>query len=116
MLSIQRTTVYRHLANIRKIYGVHGSIELMRAVNSDMATNISKLTLTSRGKEVFKLALDGKTISEMAKLLSISFSGVLRIREKMLVQNDCHSMNELIAKYYGLFSNSFSATTSYRGK
>ena len=50
MLSIQRTTVYRHQATVRKLYGVHGSIELMRAIASELATNISELTLTSRGK------------------------------------------------------------------
>ena len=65
---------------VRKLYGVHGSIELMRAIASDFATNISELMLTSRGKEVFELAL----ISEISKLLYISFSGVLRHREKML--------------------------------
>lgn len=110
MLSIQRTTVYRHQATVRKLYGVHGSIELMRAIASELATNISELTLTSRGKEVFELALEGKTISEISKLLCISFSGVLRHREKMLEENACHSMNELIAKYYGLFSSSSEAT------
>ena len=115
MLSIQRTTVYRHQATVRKLYGVHGSIELMRAIASELATNMSELTLTSRGKEVFKLVLDGKTISEISQLLCISFSGVLRHREKMLEENACRSMNELIAKYYGLFSSSSSETTHCTG-
>ena len=42
----------------------------MRAIASELATNISELTLTSRGKEVFELALDGKTISEISKLIA----------------------------------------------
>ena len=116
ILSIQRTTVYRHQATVRKLYGVHGSIELMGVIVSELATSISEFTLTSRGKESFELALDGKMISEISKLLCISFSGVLRHREKILEENACHSMNKLIAKYYGLFSDSSSLTTSYREK
>ena len=116
ILSIQRTTVYRHQVTVRKLYGVHGSIKLMGVIVSELATSISEFTLTSRGKESFELALDGKMISEISKLLCISFSGVLRHREKILEENACHSMNKLIAKYYGLFSDSSSLTTSYREK
>ena len=78
----------------------------MRAIISETKRNLSQLVLTPRGKEVFELILDGKTSNEIAGFLGISYSGVLRHREKMLEQNDCHSMNELVAKYYGLSADS----------
>lgn len=106
MLSIHRTTVYRHLATIRMVYDVHGNIELMRAILSGLPKNVSQLVLTPRGREVFQLILAGKTSKEIAEIFCISYSGVLRHREKMLEQNDCHSMTELIAKYYNLSPDS----------
>lgn len=60
----------------------------------------SVLRLTPRGKDVFKLVLNGLTIAQIADRLGISYSGVLRHREKMLLQNCCHSMGELIAKHH----------------
>ena len=107
MLSIHRTTVYRHQATIRTEYGVHGNIEFMRAILSGLQKpTASQLVLTPRGREVFQLVLAGKTSREIAGILCISYSGVLRHREKMLEQNDCHSMTELVAKYYNLSSDS----------
>lgn len=106
MLSIQRSTVYRHQATIRKLYNVNKSIELMRAILFETKKNLSQLALTPRGRDVFALILEGKTSNEIAEFLCISYSGVLRHREKMLEQNNCHSMNELVSKYYGLLDNS----------
>ena len=60
---------------------------------------MATLRLTPRGKEVFNLIMEGLTIAEIAERLGISYSGVLRHREKMLLQNDCHSMPELVAKF-----------------
>ncbi|WP_366140992.1 helix-turn-helix transcriptional regulator [uncultured Desulfovibrio sp.] len=57
---------------------------------------------TQRGKEVFLLILDGFSNREIAVQLSISPSGVKRHREKMLLQNGCTSMMELVAKYIRL--------------
>lgn len=59
-----------------------------------------------RGRKIFQLILAGKTSKEIAEHFCISYSGVLRHREKMLEQNDCHSMTELIAKYYNLSDDS----------
>lgn len=101
ILSIQRTTFYRHLATIRQNYNVHSTIELMMTIcekNKDV--NMDCIKLTPRGKDIFTLILEGKKISDIAQELCISYSGVLRNREKMLFQNDCHSMTELIAKYH----------------
>ena len=77
----------------------------MRAVIPGMKKTASQLVFTPRGRSVFELVLEGKTINEIAELLCISYSGVRRHREKMLDQNGCHSINELIAKYYGLLSD-----------
>lgn len=60
------------------------------------------MTFTPRGKEVFHLVLKGKKGVEIAALLGMSRSGVRRHQEKMLLQNDCRSMLELVAKYYSL--------------
>lgn len=57
--------------------------------------------LTPRGREVFELIMHGLTIAQIAERMSISYSGVLRHREKILMQNDCRTMLELVAKYHG---------------
>ena len=41
----------------------------------------------------------GITYKQIAERLGISLSGVRRHREKMLWQNECRSMLELVAKY-----------------
>lgn len=61
---------------------------------------MSTIQLTPRGKEVFELAMQGLSIKKISECLGISYSGVLRHREKMFLQNDCSSMQELIAKYH----------------
>lgn len=61
---------------------------------------MSTIQLTPRGKEIFELAMHGLTIKDISEYLGISYSGVLRHREKMFLQNDCSSMQELIAKYH----------------
>lgn len=62
------------------------------------------IKLTPRGTEVFRLTLDGFSTSRIALCLDISRSGVRRHREKMLQANGCDSMLELIAKYYGTYT------------
>lgn len=59
------------------------------------------LKLTPRGKEVFELIMRGLTIAQIAERMDISYSGVLRHREKMLLENNCRTMLELVAKYLG---------------
>jgi DNA-binding CsgD family transcriptional regulator len=46
-----------------------------------------------------ELFMRGCTYRQIAICLDISVSGVLRHREKMLRQNNCRSMLELIAGY-----------------
>jgi DNA-binding CsgD family transcriptional regulator len=60
----------------------------------------SSIKLTPRGREVFMLILKGITDKHIASLMGISYSAVRRHKEKMLFQNDCYSMLELISKHY----------------
>ncbi|WP_415977045.1 LuxR C-terminal-related transcriptional regulator [Bilophila wadsworthia] len=64
---------------------------------------MSTIRLTPRGREVFQLAMNGLSIKEISRRLGISYSGVLRHREKMLLVSECNSMLELIAKYRGTY-------------
>ncbi|MDR2050623.1 MAG: LuxR C-terminal-related transcriptional regulator [Deltaproteobacteria bacterium] len=100
-LSIQESTVRRHLATIRKTLGTRGSIEMLCLLDTEMSAETPMIRLTPRGKEVFQLIMKGLTIRQIGELLGISYSGVLRQREKMLLQNNCTSMLELLAKYRG---------------
>lgn len=58
------------------------------------------IKLTPRGKEVFQLILEGLGDKQIGERLGISYSGVRRHKEKMLINNSCESMLELISKYY----------------
>jgi DNA-binding CsgD family transcriptional regulator len=70
-------------------------------LDTEMSAETPMIRLTPRGKEVFQLIMKGLTIRQIGELLGISYSGVLRQREKMLLQNNCTSMLELLAKYRG---------------
>lgn len=104
-LSIEVATVYWHLAAIRKAFDIHSNIELLHHLNEEPEASISTIQLTPRGREVFELAMSGLSIREISKRLGISYSGVLRHREKMLLANECNSMLELIATYRGTYPN-----------
>lgn len=58
------------------------------------------LKLTPRGTEVFRLLLEGVSDKQIAERLGISYSGVRRHKEKMLLMNDCNTVLELDSKYY----------------
>lgn len=57
------------------------------------------MKLSPRGRQILELFMHGMTYKQIAKQLSISRSGVRRHLEKMLWQNECKSMLELIARY-----------------
>lgn len=81
---------------------MHSNIELLHKLNENIEVkDMSTIILTPRGREVFELIMRGLTIKEISERLEISYSGVLRHREKMLLANRCNSMLELIAKYHG---------------
>lgn len=60
----------------------------------------SPLRLTPRGLEVFMDILKGLSTKEVAENLGMSTSCVRRHKEKMLLQNNCGTMMELIARHY----------------
>lgn len=92
---------------IRKELGTNNTIEVIHILyskNDTIAHNY--IQLTPRGKDVFSLIITGKTNEEIAKELGISKSGVRRHKEKMLLQNNCNTILELISKYYNISNNS----------
>lgn len=88
-----------HLATVRKQLGVHSSIEMLHVLCGSEGSYDS-LKFTPRGKEVFKLILSGMSDKKIAECLGISYSGVRRHKEKMLLVNGCTTVLELISKYY----------------
>lgn len=101
-LFIAKKTFRNHLFNIRKKLGAHSIIDVVRLYRQTMRTqNMSTLRFSPRGKEVFLLIKEGFTHKRIAEHLGMSVNGVKRHREKMLLQNDCKSILELIAKYQG---------------
>jgi DNA-binding CsgD family transcriptional regulator len=100
-LSLKTSTVHRHLANIHKKYGERSSIGILCLLNSEMETERTMIRLTPRGEDVFRLIAQGLTIRQISERLGISYSGVVRHKEKMLLQNHCASTLELLAKYHG---------------
>ena len=99
MLSFKYGYVRRILADIRKICGVHSTRELMLMLDAHALLDAPVIKLSPRGREVMELFMRGCTYRQIAQCLGISLSGVQRHREKMLWQNDCESMLELIARY-----------------
>jgi len=82
------------------MFGAHNNIEMLHAMYNTKNFNPSSLKLTPRGTEVFRLFLEGLNDKRIGERLSISYSGVRRHKEKMLLANGCGTMLELAAKYY----------------
>lgn len=78
---------------------MHSTRELLRVTDALASATPQTVRFSPRGKEVMELFMRGCTYKKIAEQLGISLSGVRRHREKMLWQNDCKSMLELIAKY-----------------
>lgn len=81
--------------------GIHSNIEIMHTLNATQQTVPTGIKLSPRGAEVFTLILQSTSNTHIAEHLGVSYSAVRRHREKMLLDNGCSTMNELIAKYYG---------------
>lgn len=71
-------------------------LHILRAIPEDV---VSTLRFSPRGKEVFILAMKGLTSKRIGERLGMGVSGVKRHKEKMLLQNNCTTILELIAKY-----------------
>ena len=87
-----------NLANLRKLYDVHSTRELLVIFKSCKSEN-SSIKTTPRDKEVIELFMRGKTYEQIAECLGISVSGVRRHLERVISQNELTSTFELISKY-----------------
>ena len=99
-MSYNYSTVRRYLAELRLIFGVHKTREIMTKLEVCDHGSSVKVRLSPRGREVLLLYMDGFSYKQIGESLGMSLSGVRRHREKMLWQNDCESMMELIARYH----------------
>lgn len=104
-LHITDGTLRWYLAGLRKAYNVHSTRELLLVQDFRTSALVQSVRFSPRGREVIELFMRGMTYKQIAERLGISLSGVRRHREKMLWQNECKSMLELIAKYRASIAN-----------
>ena len=101
MLFISARTVYKHRAEVRRVLGARNTFELLDMLHQQTGCISPTVRLSPRGGKVFTLLLEGLSNKEIGERLGMSVSGVKRHREKMLLQNNCATILELIAKYHG---------------
>jgi DNA-binding CsgD family transcriptional regulator len=77
------------------------SFETLHLLLKETDSELPMLRFTPRGKDIFALILQGFGQRKIGERMGMSVSGVRRHREKMLLQNDCNSMSELLLKYHG---------------
>ncbi len=80
---------------------MHTSVEMLAVLGKKSDVERSPLRLTPRGAEVFALWMQGVSAARIGQQLGISYSAVRRHCEKMLFQNKCDTMLELLAKHHG---------------
>jgi DNA-binding CsgD family transcriptional regulator len=100
-MSLKYGYVRRCLADIRQVFGVHSTRELLLMLEICDFADAPAVRLSPRGKDVLQLFMRGLTYKQIGDRLGMSVSGVRRHREKMLWRNDCESLLELIVKYRG---------------
>jgi DNA-binding CsgD family transcriptional regulator len=105
-LFIARCTLRNHIYNIRKKLGAHSIREIVRLQQVMPIHAMSTLRFSPRGQEVFKLIREGLSNKHIGERLGMGVSGVKRHKEKMLLQNNCATILELIAKYHGTDADS----------
>jgi DNA-binding CsgD family transcriptional regulator len=93
---IEIKTVYVYRANIRKALGARDAFETLHLLLKKTDSVLPMLRFTPLGKEAFALMLNGLKMKAICERMGMSVSGVRRHREKMLLQNDCNSMTELL--------------------
>jgi DNA-binding NarL/FixJ family response regulator len=91
--------VYR--AKIRNALTARNTFEMLHLLLQETGSAMPMLHFSPRGKEVFALMLQGLKQREIGERMGMSVSGVKRHKEKMLLQNNCNSMTELLLKYHG---------------
>jgi DNA-binding CsgD family transcriptional regulator len=94
-------TIYVCRSSIRKLLGARNAFEMLHMLLQETGSAIPMIRFSPRGKEVFALMLQGLRQREISERMGMSISGVKRHKEKMLLQNDCNSMMELLLKYHG---------------
>ena len=87
-----------NLANLRKLYDVHSTHNLL-VIFKSCKSEKNSIKFTQREKEVIELFMRGKTYEQIAEYLGISVSGVRRHLERIILQNELKSTIELISKY-----------------
>jgi DNA-binding CsgD family transcriptional regulator len=98
-LFITTGSLYQHLARIRKKSGARNNRELLHLLRKTPEHVMNTLRFTPRGREVFALIIEGLTSKGISERLGMGINGIKRHKDKMLLQNDCETMRELIAKY-----------------
>ena len=101
-LFIAKWTFRKHISNIRKKLNAHSIRDIVRLQQVTPVQAMSTLRFSPRGEEVFMLIREGFTNKGISERMGIGVSGVKRHKEKMLLQNNCATMLELIAKYHGV--------------
>jgi DNA-binding CsgD family transcriptional regulator len=115
MVCLSYETIRWHLRNLRKAFDVHTSRELLLAADIHAPTDQATVRFSPRGREVMELFMRGCTHRQIAQSLGISLSGVQWHREKMLWQNDCDFMLELIARYKAQLAAEQAGTSNLSG-
>ena len=100
-LFITPGSLYVNLARIRKKLDVHNNREALHVLRKKPEHAINTLRFTPRGREVFALIMEGLTGKAISERLGIGLNGIKRHKDKMLWQNNCETMRELIARYRG---------------
>jgi DNA-binding CsgD family transcriptional regulator len=73
--------------------------ELLAELETDACADAPEIRLSPRGKAVLSLLAAGATYRQVSERLGMGVGGVRRHIEKMLWQNGCESLLELIARY-----------------
>ncbi|UQZ91450.1 hypothetical protein C4J81_19110 (plasmid) [Deltaproteobacteria bacterium Smac51] len=95
-LFISPKTVSRHLANLRRRYGVASAPALVSLFYPEPG---GRLKLTPREAAVFELIRSGLGSLHIARELGVSFTTVRRHRENMLLKNECTTIRQLMALF-----------------
>ena len=103
ILFVSYGTIRWHLVNLRRVFKVRTTRELLHKLETscftDSATATTIIKLSPRGRQVFELFRRSFTYRQIAERLGMSVSGVRRHCEKMLWKNGCDTMLALIAKH-----------------
>ena len=103
-LGITISAVYSYLFNIKKKFDLDGHRIQLKRFDVDINANVSRIKFSSRTTkdyEVFMMILEGMTDYEICERLSMTYRAVRHQREKMLIRNNCSSMQDLISIFYG---------------